>query len=158
VPLVVALHGAGGQAHGMLTMLAEAADRHGVLMLAPQSTRASWDVVQGRYGPDVRLLDAALSQVLDDYPVDPAHLAVSGFSDGASYALSLGITNGDLFSHVIAWSPGFARPRSSTAGPACSSPTGRVTRCSRSTGAAAGWCPRSVPRATPWTTTSSTAG
>ena len=39
------------------------------------------------------------------YPV--RSYAVCGFSDGASYALSLGLANGDLFSSVIAWSPGF---------------------------------------------------
>ena len=37
-------------------------------------------------------------------------MAVGGFSDGASYALSLGITNGDLFTHVMAFSPGFMAP------------------------------------------------
>jgi hypothetical protein len=42
--------------------------------------------------------------------VDPTRLAVGGFSDGTSYALSLGLTNGDLFSHVLAFSPGFAVP------------------------------------------------
>ena len=35
---------------------------------------------------------------------------LSGFSDGASYALSLGLTNGDLFTHVLAFSPGFLAP------------------------------------------------
>ena len=42
--------------------------------------------------------------------MDPARIAVEGFSDGASYALSIGITNGDLFTHVIAFSPGFMAP------------------------------------------------
>lgn len=42
--------------------------------------------------------------------MDPARLAITGFSDGASYALSLGLTNGDLFSRVLAFSPGFAAP------------------------------------------------
>ena len=37
-------------------------------------------------------------------------LAVTGFSDGASYALSLGLTNGDLFTHLITFSPGFLAP------------------------------------------------
>ncbi len=32
---------------------------------------------------------------------------VAGFSDGGSYALSAGITNGDLASHVIVFSGGF---------------------------------------------------
>jgi phospholipase/carboxylesterase len=34
-------------------------------------------------------------------------VAISGFSDGASYALSVGLANGDVFSHVAAFSPGF---------------------------------------------------
>src|SRR5204863_153021 len=34
-------------------------------------------------------------------------LAIGGFSDGASYALSLGLANGDVFSYVIAFSPSF---------------------------------------------------
>ena len=37
----------------------------------------------------------------------PTRIALGGFSDGASYALSLGIGNGDLFSHLVAYSPGF---------------------------------------------------
>ena len=40
----------------------------------------------------------------------PARVAIGGFSDGASYALSLGLANGDLFTHVIAFSPGFITP------------------------------------------------
>ena len=35
--------------------------------------------------------------------------SVGGFSDGASYALSLGVMNGDFFTHVLAFSPGFFR-------------------------------------------------
>jgi phospholipase/carboxylesterase len=44
-------------------------------------------------------------------------LAVEGFSDGASYALSIGLTNGDLFTHVVAFSPGFASPVAYTGKP-----------------------------------------
>jgi phospholipase/carboxylesterase len=62
----------------------------------------------GGYGPDVKFIVRALRQTFDRLPVDPRRLAVTGFSDGASYALSVGLTNGDLFTHVIAFSPGFA--------------------------------------------------
>jgi predicted esterase len=48
--------------------------------------------------------------VFDRCAIDPASIALAGFSDGASYALSLGATNGDLFTHVIGFSPGFYRP------------------------------------------------
>jgi predicted esterase len=59
---------------------------------------------------DVELIDRSLAMVFADYTIAPAHLAIGGFSDGASYALSLGMDNGDLFSHVIAFSPGFTAP------------------------------------------------
>jgi predicted esterase len=32
---------------------------------------------------------------------------MGGFSDGATYALSLGLVNGDLFRALVAFSPGF---------------------------------------------------
>jgi len=42
--------------------------------------------------------------------VDLTRLAIGGFSDGASYGLSVGLANGDLFTHVLAFSPGFMVP------------------------------------------------
>ncbi len=41
--------------------------------------------------------------------MDPGRIAIAGFSDGASYALSLGLLNGDVFGSVIGFSPGFVR-------------------------------------------------
>ena len=37
----------------------------------------------------------------------PERAALGGFSDGATYTLSLGVSNGDLFSHLIVYSPGY---------------------------------------------------
>jgi phospholipase/carboxylesterase len=110
-PLVLLLHGAGGHAHDGLRVLLHLAERAGTVLVAPASTASTWDLIAGRrYGPDLALLDAALDYVFARCAVDPAHLAVGGFSDGASYALSVGLNNGDLFSHVLAFSPGFAGP------------------------------------------------
>jgi phospholipase/carboxylesterase len=110
-PLIVNLHGAGGHAAAMVAapVLARA-DAVGALILAPDSRARTWDVLTGGFGPDVAFLDAALRAVFAAAPVDPARLAISGFSDGASYALSVGLGNGDLFSHVLAFSPGFMAP------------------------------------------------
>jgi predicted esterase len=44
-------------------------------------------------------------------------VAMGGYSDGASYALSLGIANGDLFTHVLAFSPGFMAPPAQVGSP-----------------------------------------
>ena len=52
-------------------------------------------------------LNRALERVFETVAVDPARIAVGGFSDGASYAISLGLQNGDLFRRVLAYSPGF---------------------------------------------------
>jgi phospholipase/carboxylesterase len=60
-------------------------------------------------------------------------LAIGGFSDGASYALSLGISNGDLFTHVLAFSPGFMAPAGRTGSPHIFVSHGvlPIDRCSR---------------------------
>jgi predicted esterase len=109
-PLVVLLHGAGGTARHGMELLQAQADAAGLLLLAPDARGPTWDVILGGYGPDVRYLDAALAHVFDRYAVDTELLAVGGFSDGASYALCLGLANGDFFRHVVAFSPGFAAP------------------------------------------------
>lgn len=110
LPLVVMLHGAGGNAQQTLPPMRLLADAAPFLLLVPQSQGQTWDVLEGGYGPDVAALDAALERLFSGYAVDPSHLALAGFSDGASYALSLGLTNGDLFSHLLAFAPGFVAP------------------------------------------------
>lgn len=106
--VAVLLHGAGATPRQGLGLLAPLAGRERILLVAPNSTASSWDVVAGGFGPDVRRIDRVLTEVLPAYPV--GGLAIGGFSDGASYALSLGLTNGDLFDAVLAFSPGFAAP------------------------------------------------
>jgi phospholipase/carboxylesterase len=109
-PLVVSLHGAGGEGRGHLGHLRSLADEHRLLLLAPTSVDGTWDVIRGGYGPDVSAIEHALNWTFDRYAVNPARIAVEGFSDGASYSLSIGLTNGDLFSCILAFSPGFMAP------------------------------------------------
>lgn len=111
-PLAVMLHGAGGSPEHGMDLLERFAEEKGLIVLAPQSREQTWDVIMGGYGPDIEFMDRALARTFEQYAVDPKRLAVGGFSDGASYALSVGITNGNLFSHVIAFSPGFTAPAS----------------------------------------------
>ena len=111
-PLTVLLHGAGEDARDGLALLREHADGARLILLALSSRGRTWDLVvgRGRCGPDVAAIDQALEQTFSHYAVDPARVAMGGYSDGASYALSLGIANGDLFTHVLAFSPGFMAP------------------------------------------------
>lgn len=108
-PLLVALHGSGGRATSWRRWYDRCEER-GLLLLAPDSRDRTWDRVHGDYGPDVRFIDSALRYTFERCAVDPSRVALVGFSDGASYALSLGPSNGDLFTHLIALSPGFSDP------------------------------------------------
>ena len=109
-PLLVVLHGAGGQATQMLDPFVETAEARGYLVLAPESRGRTWDVILGGYGADVAFIEEALTRTFARHAVDPDRIAIAGFSDGASYALSLGIINGTLFSDILAFSPGFMAP------------------------------------------------
>ena len=108
-PLFIGLHGAGGASNDW-TSYAARAEARGMILLAPDSRSSTWDLVRGSFGPDVDFLDRALKHTFERTRIDPARIALGGFSDGASYALSLGVSNGDLFSHLVAYSPGFLRP------------------------------------------------
>lgn len=110
IPLVVMLHGSGADKMQGIELLSAMAEQHGFLLLAPKANQHTWDLLLGTYGPDVAGIDAALAVIFRQYDIDPAHIAIGGFSDGASYALSLGLSNGTLFSHIIAFSPCFSAP------------------------------------------------
>jgi phospholipase/carboxylesterase len=110
-PVLVFLHGATGTGRRHLRAVLAAADRYGVVLVAPDSRHpSSWDLIAERhFGPDVAFLDRVLDALVGplDLDVDTFRLAVGGVSDGASYALALGLSNGDIFSTVLAFSPGF---------------------------------------------------
>ena len=108
-PLFVGLHGSGGAASNWQSY-PDRAEAWGMIFLAPDSRQSTWDLIIGRLGPDVEFLDRALRYTFERVRVDPSRIALGGFSDGASYALSLGVSNGDLFTHLVAYSAGFFQP------------------------------------------------
>ena len=105
--LIVLLHGSGGEPDQAVSYLEPFASAASVLVLAPASRDYTWDAILGRAGPDVEAVNHALRWAFERFIVDRARLAVGGFSDGASYALGLGVANGDVFSSTVALSPGF---------------------------------------------------
>src|SRR5262249_59024321 len=107
LPLLVLFRGASGSGEGVLRRVGPAADDAGVAVLAPDSRGSTWDAIRGDFGDDVTFIDRALTRVFETVSIDPERVAAGGFSDGATYALSLGLINGDLFRHIVAFSPGF---------------------------------------------------
>ena len=100
LPLVVALHGATGDADNWKGWYS-LADSMGFALLAIDSRDYTWDRIQGGFGADVTFLDLALAHVFDRVSIDPTRITLAGFSDGASYALSLGVSPAALLSARI---------------------------------------------------------
>lgn len=108
-PMMVVLHGAGGSSESA-TGAFPLADELGFIVLATDSKDWTWDSIIASFGPDVEFLQRAFVSVAGRCSVDRRRVCLAGFSDGASYALSLGIGNGDVFQHIIAGSPGVMQP------------------------------------------------
>lgn len=120
--VLVLLHGAGEPAGAIIGQLRQQADRFGLVLLAVQSAEPTWDLVASlaasgdpiglkqrrppRFGRDPQRIDRAMAQLFGLIAVDRSRIAIAGFSDGASTALSIGLANPQLFSGVIAMSPG----------------------------------------------------
>jgi phospholipase/carboxylesterase len=109
LPLIVLLHGGGGRAGDFRAMF-PLAEEFGVTMLALDSRHNTWDGIDSPFGPDVQFIDAALRYTFERVAIDPGRIALGGLSDGGAYSLSLGLVNGDLFTHLIAVAPGFYAP------------------------------------------------
>ena len=109
VPLVVLLHGAGGDARSFLDEFRREADERRLILLSVQSNGRTWAVRKPEDGEaDVRNIKAAIRDLSARIAVDANRTAVMGFSDGASYALSVGMTYPGLFRTIVAFSPGYA--------------------------------------------------
>lgn len=107
--LALMLHGAGGSGRRVSSLFSVAAEL-GVIVLAPESRSGTWDAIASGYGPDVAFLNRALEHTFARCAIDARRVAIGGFSDGATYGLSIGLASADLFTHILACSPGFIIP------------------------------------------------
>jgi predicted esterase len=103
------------------------ADKRGIILLAPTSRGVTWDMVLAAEAPpsadsplanerarqfsrtrDADRVESAISSLARIVPVDRSRTVLAGFSDGATFALALGLSRDHQFAAVIAWSPGIA--------------------------------------------------
>lgn len=111
IPLVLMLHGEGATSFSTLQIFQPHANAAGIALLSVDSLRPTWDIMAGGfYGPDVDFINSSLLATFNVLNVDSGRVAIEGYSSGATYALAMGRTNGDLFSHVISFSAGGTEP------------------------------------------------
>jgi predicted esterase len=100
------------------------ADAWGFVVVAPHARGETWDLLAGRASApgimgrtvrdhvredrDAPRVRAALLAMARRTPIDAARIAVAGFSDGASYALTLGTGAPKLFEETLVLSGGMA--------------------------------------------------
>lgn len=127
-PLLAVLHGAGRQDELLMKAYRDEAERRQALFLVPRSFGMTWDLIsaatQGAAAagapskrPDLDFLEYAYDLIFRRYPVDAGRLGLIGYSDGASYALSVGLSNPELFQAVMGWAAGFVAIENDAAAP-----------------------------------------
>lgn len=106
-PLVTVLHGAGRQDELLATAYAPEAAERRALFLIPRSHHPTWDLLVGEEPHDLDFLAWAYAWIYERYRIDPARQSLVGYSDGASYALALALSNPRTFTAVAGWAAGF---------------------------------------------------
>ena len=100
MPLVMMLHGFGGWGDSQRAMFA-LAEELGFIVIAPESRDITWGKEIPGFDADVRYLGAAYRRVTSILDIDGEHVALGGQSDGAGYALTMGLAYGDVWNHLV---------------------------------------------------------
>jgi len=109
IPLLIMLHGFSGLAQGVRYTF-PLAEEFGVVVIAPESRLLTWGQSAPGFDDDGRYISAAFRAVAGFLDVDRSHVALGGHSDGATYALAMGLAYGKVFNHLMGFSEGIVKP------------------------------------------------
>jgi phospholipase/carboxylesterase len=109
MPILVMLHGFRSTAEAVRYTF-PLADEFGVIVLAPESRDVTWGQEIPGFDTDSRYLGMAFRWVSEVLTIDPTRVALGGVSDGAGYALNMGLAYGDTFNHLMIFSGGMLQP------------------------------------------------
>ena len=107
-PLFTVFHGAGRQDEMLVKACRGEPEARQAFFFVPRSVAPTWDLIAGGDGEDFAFLEFAWDLIYRRYPIDPDAQCVLGYSDGASYALSLALSNPGFFDAALCWAAGFA--------------------------------------------------
>lgn len=109
MPIVVMLHGFRSTAEGVRSAF-PLAEEFGVIVLAPESRDMTWGMEIPGFDTDSRYIGMAFRWVSEVLTIDPSRVAMAGVSDGANYALNMGLAYGNTFNHLMIFSAGTMAP------------------------------------------------
>lgn len=109
MPFLMMLHGFRSTAEAVRYTF-PLAEEFGVIVLAPESRDMTWGMEIPGFDTDARYIGMAVRWVTDVLTVDRSRMAIGGVSDGANYALNMGLAYGDSFSHLMIFSAGTMAP------------------------------------------------
>lgn len=94
-PLVLVLHGGGGNGLRMLKRWQSVAQREGLIIVAPNAEKNTWNAVgccgqgQQQQNADVAFIQQVLKSIQQNYSIDPYHIYIVGFSNGGMLTYQL---------------------------------------------------------------------
>ncbi|MCZ7581936.1 MAG: dienelactone hydrolase family protein [Deltaproteobacteria bacterium] len=100
-PLLLALHGAGGDAQSVARLWGWEKTLSDVIVVAPQAPNRS-GTSTWRAGKDEDALLAILDEVRAKYDVDDSRTAIAGYSSGAGMAFRMAVRHPDRFRACVA--------------------------------------------------------
>lgn len=102
-PLLVVLHGAGGNMNEAAATWKKAADKAGAILLTPQGTMKQGEGFN--WGQDMDTVEEnvmmAIDKVAGEHKIDKSKIILAGFSQGAMATWSLALRNPDTFCGII---------------------------------------------------------
>jgi hypothetical protein len=106
-PLFTIFHGAGRQDELLAKASRGQPNERQAFFFIPRSIAPTWDLIVDGPAVDVEFLEFAWDLIYRRYAIDPAQRCLIGYSDGASYALSMALSNPGYFAAAMVWAAGF---------------------------------------------------
>ena len=100
MPLLIMLHGFSGWGDNQRRLF-DLAEELGFLVITPESRDITWGKEAPGFDQDVKYIGAAFRHVGSLVNIDFDRVALGGQSDGAGYALSMGLAYGDTFHYLV---------------------------------------------------------
>jgi predicted esterase len=108
-PLLVMLHGFSGTADRSRS-LQPLAEERGIVLMSPESRELTWGQSAPGFDQDSAYINQAIRAVSGYLDIDKSRVGFGGQSDGATYAFSMGLAFGDVFTHLMIFAEGIPIP------------------------------------------------